>query len=53
MDAKIPQTNETFRMPSIAKSFVYEPITCDEVVLEINQWNPNKLMDLKTYLINF
>ena len=42
MDAKIPQTNETFRIPSIAKSSVYEPITCDKVVLEISQLNPKK-----------
>ena len=37
MDAKIPQTNKTFRIPSKSKSFVYEPITCNEVVLEISQ----------------
>ena len=42
MDAKIPQSNKTFRIPSLAKSFVHEPITCDEVIFEISQLNLSK-----------
>ena len=53
MDAKIPQTNKTFRIPSKSKSFVYEPITCIEVVLEISQLNPKKANGPENVSINF
>ena len=42
LDAKIPAATKCFNFPSMLKSFVYDPITEDEVHLQIFQLNSNK-----------
>ena len=42
LDAKILAATKCFNFPSMLKSFVYDPITEDEVYLQIFQLNSNK-----------
>ena len=42
LDAKIPAATKCFNFPSMLKSFVYDPITEDEVYLQNFQLNCNK-----------
>ena len=42
LDAKFPAATKCFNFPSMLKSFVYDPITEDEVYLQIFRLNPNK-----------
>ena len=42
MGAIIPQSGYHFNIRSVVNSFVYEPITYDEVYLQLSQLNPRK-----------
>ena len=42
MDAKIPPSRNIFNIPSVVNSFACEPITNDEVYLQLSQLNPRK-----------
>ena len=42
MDAKIPPSRNIFNIPSVVNSFAYEPISNDEVYLQLSQLNPRK-----------
>ena len=42
MDAKIPPSRIVLNIPSVVNSFAYEPITNDEVYLQLSQLNPKK-----------
>ena len=53
MDAKIPPSRNIFNIPSVVNSFAYDPISNDEVYLQLSQLNPRKATDLKIYPINF
>ena len=42
MDAKIPPSRIVLNIPSVDNLFAYEPITNDEVYLQLSQLNPRK-----------
>ena len=43
MDSKIPNTARIFSFPSSTKSFAFDSITEDEVFVQMQQLNPNKV----------